>query len=970
MSSRAHITNTPENINFVDSLLQQTLAVHDNVRKPAADQVAALEGTPGYATLLCDIICARERFPTDNRLLAVISLKNVAHQFWRPKTTNVVEDQEKQYLRGKLLVMLDEPEDKVGIQLAIVISKIARIDFPQYWPDILDKLLMLTKDERTIVKQRSLLTLQHVTSVLCSRRLMGNRHQFQQYAPTLFKYVSELWNQYTEVMIQHFYQFATNKTQETVLALTNYAVMAALCMKVLRRTLEHGIPSFHQSREVTTFLGTCLERLKLFDDFRNTGQLIDPLAPAMEQLIILHQKLLLRVQHAQPIPFAPFLLPTLQYFYNLLKTPFSHRPPPIPQAQINAMIFTKNVVTNATYNDANRNTPRPVHHHHSAGSSDSLLTPFDEAARMVAEFFTEQMIKDLAQVLISQYFVLSSEELKDWNDNPEEFIRELEADAWRFSRKPCAENLFMTLLQQNEQTVTQLVVDFLQHVLKEPLTSDGAFLLREAIYNAIGLGQYELSLTINCGDLYNNIFLAELQNPDPRGKILRRRIAWLLGNWVSNIKDEMRGSVYRTLVQLMVDPDLAVALTSAEALRSLVDDVHFHVEQFKEFVDPTIAAVFRILGACQDSDTQLRVLRVISVMIEQLGEHVKHHATNIIQSLGALWTVSCNMQLNLLKSSIVRTLTSLVHAIGSDPSAQSAHTAILPVVNYSSHYNSADSVYLLEDGLLLWLAVLSHANASSPALLSLFPHLPEILDNTLEHLEVCMKILETYLLLGMTEFMHLHAASVADTFLKLIGNVSDEGTMFVLRALETLITLFPNESPPLLENVLRKILTLIFSNNETDVAITQYLSIFARIALQNVAFFLAFFDRVLQNSGQNMLPAFLTKWMDKIDNMGQARMRKLSGLGFSSLLVATGPRAGDILQGLQMIVSAMIGLIPDTDASPEDSYELGTFDNEASTSGSAAERQLHTVRSAKQGLKRQTIKRKRIPVKKVNTPHI
>jgi hypothetical protein len=82
-------------------------------------------------------------------------------------------------------------------------------------------------------------------------------------------------------------------------------------------------------------------------------------------------------------------------------------------------------------------------------------------------------------------------------------------------RKPCAENLFLTLLQKYEQAVTALVVDVLQRnslsplpldfhvtlylknisdVLKEPLTSDGAVLLREAVYNAVGLGQYELYL--------------------------------------------------------------------------------------------------------------------------------------------------------------------------------------------------------------------------------------------------------------------------------------------------------------------------------------------------------------------------------------------------------------------------------------------------------------------------------------------
>jgi len=254
---------------------------------------------------------------------------------------------------------------------------------------------------------------------------------------------------------------------------------------------------------------------------------------------------------------------------------------------------------------------------------------------------------------------------------------------------------------------------------------------------------------------------------------------------------------------------------------------------------------------------------------------------------------------------------------------------------------------LLEDGLSLWSAVVHLASSSSPALLSLFSRLPPILETTLEHLEVCMKILETYLLLGMSDFMSAYAASVADIFLKVLGNVNDDGTMFVLRALETLLLLFPLEAPPLLENVLYKITSLVLSDQETDVAVTHYLSIFARIALQNPSFFLSLFDRLTQSPsntfGPSLFPTFLGKWLDKIDNMGQPRMRKLSGLGFSTLLASTGPRSAEVLQGVPTIVSAMIGLIPDTTDSKDDYSEFGYFDNEPSTSGSAAERQLHSL---------------------------
>lgn len=172
-----------------------------------------------------------------------------------------------------------------------------------------------------------------------------------------------------------------------------------------------------------------------------------------------------------------------------------------------------------------------------------------------------------------------------------------------------------------------------------------------------------------------------------------------------------------------------------------------------------------------------------------------------------------------------------------------------------SHNTAFDLIsYLLEDGLILWSGIVHLSATASPSLISLFPHLPAILDATLEHLEVCMKILEAYLLMGLSDFMKQYAANVADVFMKVIGNVNDEGiktvllrrshvtlgTTFALRPLETLLTLFPQEAPPVLDTVLQKLLSLILSDQETDVAVTEYLTIFARIALQNLNFFVSF----------------------------------------------------------------------------------------------------------------------------------
>lgn len=52
-TTKPPITNSPESVNYVVSLLEQTLAPHNEVRKPAEAQLTNLESTPGYCTILC-----------------------------------------------------------------------------------------------------------------------------------------------------------------------------------------------------------------------------------------------------------------------------------------------------------------------------------------------------------------------------------------------------------------------------------------------------------------------------------------------------------------------------------------------------------------------------------------------------------------------------------------------------------------------------------------------------------------------------------------------------------------------------------------------------------------------------------------------------------------------------------------------------------------------------------------------------
>jgi len=60
---------------------------------------------------------------------------------------------------------------------------------------------------------------------------------------------------------------------------------------------------------------------------------------------------------------------------------------------------------------------------------------------------------------------------------------------------------------------------------------------------------------------------------------------------------------------------------------------------------------------------------------------------------------------------------------------------------------------LLEDGLLLWHAVLTEATQMTPELLMLYPNNTAIMNRNNYHLKYCMKILEAYIMLGQSDFV-------------------------------------------------------------------------------------------------------------------------------------------------------------------------------------------------------------------------
>jgi hypothetical protein len=81
--------------------------------------------------------------------------------FLSPKMSDVmsVQDAEKAHLRTALLARLDEPHTPIAKQLALVVAKITRNDWPDAWPELFPSLVSSVQncDEVMLPRHREIL---------------------------------------------------------------------------------------------------------------------------------------------------------------------------------------------------------------------------------------------------------------------------------------------------------------------------------------------------------------------------------------------------------------------------------------------------------------------------------------------------------------------------------------------------------------------------------------------------------------------------------------------------------------------------------------------------------------------------------------------------------------------------------------------------------------------------------------------
>lgn len=80
---------------------------------------------------------------------------------------------------------------------------------------------------------------------------------------------------------------------------------------------------------------------------------------------------------------------------------------------------------------------------------------------------------------------------------------------------------------------------------------------------------------------------------------------------------------------------------------------------------------------------------------------------------------------------------------------------VLGLLDYSLNIEGPEALSLVEDALLLWLVTLRNVAAGTRDSLRLWPHWVTIMATSIEHVQSCMMIASSAILLGQAEFLQV-----------------------------------------------------------------------------------------------------------------------------------------------------------------------------------------------------------------------
>lgn len=904
--------------------------------KSGTQQLQNWEKQSGYYSSLQSIF-VDSSLPLEVRYLCIIQLKNGIDKYWRKTAINAINKEEKNQIRARSVESgIREPDARLALQNALMVAKIIRYEYPVDWPDALSSLastlsLASQPNRNPLELMRALLILLEVIKELSTARIQRTRASLQTAALEVFQVLGKIYFEKVQTWM-NFFQHGGEDEGGAIDSIEQ----SLLALRALRRLLIAGWDFPNRSSEVQN--AWCLlitqfkDMLALATDestsiYANIRLLVEK---HLRQVAKLHQNL--AKDHPAGFALLPDSMELVSAYWSLASRfgenfgsqtmggsngrnggdDEDQSMPIMEYLSLKGLLLIRACVR-MIFNPAQTFKYQQAQDKEEKSRSREIVRQ---------SLLTESFAQTMMQVLVTRFFVFRSRDLREWEEQPEEWERkeEGEDDVWEFSVRSCAEKLFLELvLNYKEHLVPPLIAVF-ESVAN---TNNQDIFLKDSVYDAIGLAAAVLEDKINFGSFLNSTLAQEVQINQPGYNILRRRIAIVLGKWLLVKEGLDRPLVYQIFQHILDkrDPlnDLVVRITAGRQLKNIILPFEFSIQTFRPYCASIISHLMTLINDVELGETKLALLNTLTTLVQSLEDEITPFADQIISFLPTLWEQAGDEF--LMKQSILGILSTLMSAMKSN--SRQYHSLIIPLIESSVKIDSDTRVYLLEDAIDLWATILQQTPVSAvPDMLPLVPHLFPMLEVGSDTLRKALEMTEIYVYLAPSQVLP-SSSLLLPTFVNLLEGAKREAIGLVLNIidvfLQSAIELGGVEAlMSLISQFLEfKFLQTLFSGlrsahnahqssgpnrakNWLDVLVeTDYLSILSRIILTSPNIFVDAAKAANPNEQFDFtIKWLLSEWFRHFDNISHPEKKKLNCLGLTALVQTGQPWILEHLQEL------------------------------------------------------------------------
>lgn len=318
-------------------------------------------------------------------------------------------------------------------------------------------------------------------------------------------------------------------------------------------------------------------------------------------------------------------------------------------------------------------------------------------------------------------------------------------------------------------------------------------------------------------------------------------------------------------------------LSLFRTLKNILDDFEFTPEQFLPYLEVIFVRLYNLLQNVDECETKMNILKTMSFIIQKMSFSIKGHANQLVEYLPILWEQSQDNYMQ--KTVIVSTMRDIIQALSGIPDTLMGF--IYDILLHSTDVKDDMHVYMIDEGLELWLKTIQHCRVPNENLVKLASNLIPIIESSSTYLRTCLHIIQAYVLLIPEFFMTNYGPPLVSKLMELQQDMRSEGIIMIHATYIVMLKADAN----IAVQVLRPALVEVFKGvYQTEVYVSE-LRIYIQIIARVLAMHPNAFGEILQSLGKpDAFERIFEVMLEKFHLAQNNEERKLLALAIGSVM--------------------------------------------------------------------------------------